>query len=77
MLKVLSPGTIIKTAESDGVYNIDKGNLFPFKVHTTHWGVNLYIDDGHGDHGEISNEWTPLDEFVKSPIHGGDGSKTH
>ena len=64
-LKKLPPGTIVLTADTTGINHFEWGNLCPFKLRRTKMGTYLYIDDGLGEHGEISDEWLPLDEFLE------------
>lgn len=60
LLNNLDPHTLVFTAEKDGVFPLELGNQCPFKV-----GKKkdfLFIDDGLGFHGDISETWVPLDE---------------
>lgn len=66
MLMVLPPDTRILTAGIEGIHNAELGNLFPLRVAKTRFGTALYIDDGLGDHGAISRNWLPLNEFIES-----------
>lgn len=50
----------ILTAGLEGIYPAQSGNLFPLKVLETPFGVAIYVDDGLGDHGIISDAWEPL-----------------
>ena len=65
MLQQLPQETKIFTAGTEGLYPVTPGNLLPLKVFDSPFtGPILYIDDGMGDHGQISEEWKPLDEFI-------------
>lgn len=63
LLKRLPPETKIYTAGLEGIFPAQFGNLFPLKVIETWDECHLYIDDGVGTHGVISDNWEPLDEF--------------
>lgn len=64
LLGKLPPETRIFTAALEGIHNAEWGNLFPIKCSQTRFGYCVFIDDGLGDHGQISEAWQPLDEFV-------------
>lgn len=65
MLNKLPPDMPVYTAGEEGIFQLEGGNLMPFKV----LAGRLYIDDGLGAHGAISNMWTPLDEHVSVCLH--------
>lgn len=65
LLSKLPPETKIFTAGLEGIFEAQLGNLLPLKVLETWEEVRLFIDDGVGHHGEISDNWEPLDEFVR------------
>lgn len=64
LLVQLPPETRIYSAESHGISPVEGGELMPFKVLDTRFGTVMYVDDGLGLHGSISDNWVPLDEFV-------------
>ena len=66
MLLQLPPETRVLTAGEEGIHDIEMGNLCPFKCNETAFGVVMYIDDGTGDHGVISDMWKPIDEFLRT-----------
>lgn len=67
MLKKLPANTRVYTCGLEGVYPAEGGNLFPFKVLETNFGIGLYFDDGLCQHDQIMEEWVPLDEYVGDP----------
>lgn len=64
MLQKLPKESQVCTAGMEGIYPAEVGNLFPLKVLQTRSQIILYIDDGVGEHGAISDNWEPLDEFL-------------
>ena len=64
LLASLPPETKIYTAGLEGIFEAELGNLFPVKVCETKQGIAVFIDDGVGLHGEISECWEPLNEFL-------------
>ncbi len=67
LLAKLPPETRIFTAGLEGIHNAELGNLFPIKASQSRFGCAVFIDDGLGEHGRISDAWQPLDEFVNCP----------
>ena len=67
LLSKLPPETRVFTAGMEGIHSCELGNLFPLKASQTRFGHALFIDDGLGEHGRISDSWQPLDEFVNCP----------
>jgi hypothetical protein len=66
LLQKLPPDTRIFTSGTEGIADFELGNLCPFKVLQTRFGVCLFIDDGLGVH-EGMDAWQPLNEFVNAP----------
>jgi len=65
MLCKIPQDTKVYLAEASGISQVEEGNLFPLKFLKTKFGSALYIDDGYGDHGTISSNWTPLDQYTE------------
>lgn len=57
----------VLTIGDKGCYEAEPGNLSPFKVMQTKFGVVLFIDDGISWHEQISDFWEPLDQFINCP----------
>lgn len=70
-LEKLPDDTRVFTAGSEGIFNCENGNLSPFKVYESKFGICLFVDDGAGDHGNVSEDWVSLDEYER------DNSKAH
>ena len=66
LLSRLPSDALVFTAGDEGVHLLETGNLMPIRVLENQFKTAVYIDDGLGDHGIISEQWKPLDEYQRA-----------
>lgn len=64
MLQSLPACTEIFIAGEEGVFECERGNLFPLKVYRNKKNqITMYIDDGMCGLSPLIDDWVGLDEF--------------